>query len=379
MDTLISILVYLAVFGVSALVVQYGYRHKSRGLQIVGLFIPVVIAGLRFDVGVDYMSYLNAYADVVNPRDTLRYEGTPGLETTFRIVAHASHALAVSPVPLFMFYAAVTVFAFYAALKIMKPKNIGYSLFFFYSIFFLNSFNIMRQGAAISIGALALMEYTKGDKKKSFLLIILATLFHVSALLIFVYIFLESLLERYVLARKKIANFRRLFIKAFLIAVLIAVLGISVVAIAEFIYNATGRIGTFGSAISVGVIFKFMMTATCLYIVSYVWASFDSARKRLALFVLIGMLVYSVGIIHNESARIGMYLITLVPILAAIALDSLKSNYFKSRIFMSVGLVFLGILYIISVHFGGGDGVKYHYQSIITSTEYTQIIKEVSN
>lgn len=376
MGTLASIFLYIGVFAASAFVVQYGYKRKSKVLQALGLFLPITLAGLRYNVGLDYQPYLDAYADITNPLVTLRYDATPGLEVTFKAIAHVSHFLFSSPVPLFFVYATITVLAFYAALRIMRPKNVGYALFFFYSIFFLNSFNIMRQGAAMSIGALALVHYTKGGKRKALMYIILAMLFHVSALLIVLFIAIEYLIERYVLVRKKLERFTRLFAKTFFISVALVAIGLSVPSFGNFIYEATGRIGDYDAKMSLGVVFKYLVVVISVYLSVYAWPKLSQGQKRLVLFTSVGMVVYAVGLIHNEAARLGMYLIVLTPVLTAVIYDKIDVSHFKSKVFLTVGLSLLCSLYILSVH-TTGDGVKYHYDSVIGLRDYTQVEKEM--
>lgn len=379
MDIYASILLYICVFAASAVIVQYGYKRKSKALQIIGLLIPVIVGALRYDVGLDYSSYLSAYADITNPQALLRYDGTPELEFTFQVLAQISHFIFSSPIPLFFIYCTITVFAFYAALRLMSPKNVGFALFFFYAIFFLNSFNIMRQGAAMSIGALALVHYIKGEKRKAFIYIFVASLFHISALLIVLYIVIEYLMKKRYLVQRKIKKFSGLFRNTLVLSAGIAIAGLMVSAIGNFIYNITGRIGSFDTEISIGVIFKYLLTIACLYVVIYAWSNFQELQKRLTLFVVLGVIVYALGIIHNESARLGMYLIVLTPILTAVTYDHLKLQKFKSRIFMSIGMVCLSALYIVSVHVGGGEGVRYNYQSVLTSEEYKLRVKEMNS
>lgn len=377
MSVVASILLYLGVFATSATLVQFGYRRKSKSIQAIGLSFPIILAGLRYDVGLDYMSYFNAYADIVNPQATNRYEGTPGLEYTFQLIAHLSHLLFSSPVLLFFTYAAITVLAFYAALRMMRPKNVGYALFFFFTIFFLNSFNIMRQGAAISIGALALTHYINDNKRRAVLYIIIAALFHISALLLVLYVLIERILEKKFIIRRKIKRFTRLFARYLLLSIAVITAGLSIASVGTFIYESTGRIGTWGNQVSAGVIFKYLLTVACLYLAMYAWKNFRGEDKRLTLFTMIGMVVYSLGIVHNEAARLGMYLIVLTPILLAVLHDRLGVPHLKGMVFVSLGVPMLCVLYLVSVHLSEGEGVRYQYQSIM-SGDYTQTLKKVS-
>lgn len=372
-----SIALYIAVFGVSAIIVQYGYKHKSRFIQLLGLLLPIIFAALRYNVGLDYMSYLNAYADIINPLSTYRYEATPDLEPTFYIITWLSDFLFSSPIALYFVYAAITVFAFYQALRVMQPKRVGVALFFFYCIFFTNSFNIMRQGAAISIGTLAIVHFINDNKRKAVAYTLIASLFHISALLIFGYMLTAHFMQKHYVKKRNIKKFFRVFMKVMAVSLAIAIAGLTISAVANFIYNATGRTGTFGNNLSLGVVFKYILTAMCLYIAVLAWRRLTSPQKYLALFVSLGLTVYALGIIHNEAARVGAYLIVLSPILFAVSYDNLRIKTIRSRLVFGGGIALLMIPYIISVHLASGEGVQYDYRSVISSEEYSQQVKNL--
>ena len=354
--------------------VGYGYKKKSNTIQVLGLLLPIAFGGLRYNVGLDYNSYLNAYADFINPQVVDRYSGTSGLEYTFRIITHLSYFLFSSPIVMYIIYCAVTVIAFYWALTMMKPKKIEVALFFFYSIFFLNSFNIMRQGAAISIGCLALMHYLKGNRLKSLIYFLAAIALHTSALLLVLYVVLDRILRRKYTMKKK---FTGIFVITGIISTGITLAGLKISAVGAFIYSITGRIGEFNPGLSMGVAFKYLICMACLYFVIYSWTSFNTTQKRLALLVAFGLIVYSLGLVYNQAARFGIYLIALTPILFATTYDNLVLRSSKVKLIMNSSLVFLCTVYIVAVHIGGGDGVQYEYHSVISSIQYQKQIREL--
>lgn len=373
---ILSILLYLFVFAGSAIIVQCGYKYKSYTIQIIGISLPIILGGLRYNVGLDYFSYLNAYADVVNPQVIgYRYLATPELDYSFYVISHVSDFLFSSPIAMYLIYCTVTTFAFYRALQIMKPKNVGVPLFFFYSIFFLNSFNLVRQGAAISIGCLAITHYSNGNKLKAIIYLLIAVAFHSSAILLVIYIFAERLLKNRYITKNR--DFKSMLVMTCIISTGIAIAGSLSVSISSFIYSATGRIGDFDSMFSMGVVFKYIICLACLWLAAYAWKDFNNSQKQLCLFVAIGAVVYSLGLVHNESARLGMYLITLTPILFASINDKFKPHQYKLKLFTSSSLILLGIAYIVAVHLESGNGVRYDYMDVMTSNEYRQQIKDL--
>lgn len=373
----LSVFIYLAVFGTSALVVQYGYRRQNYWIQLLGLLPPILLAGLRYNVGLDYLTYLNAYADIINPLDVNRYSATPGLEYTFYLITYIANILFASPIAVFFVYSVITLVAYYKALVLLKPKYIAPGLFLYYSIFYLNSFNIMRQGAAISIGSLALVYYVKGDKLKAVIYILIASLFHISALLLLAYILVGYLLERFFIQKKNISSFVAIFSTTLATTTIVAFAGILIEPLGKLTYIATGQIGEYGSTISLGVVYKYLLSLLCLLLVVYVWKKFNSSEKKLALLVSLGTIVYSLGLVHNESARLGIYLIALIPVLFAVASDKLSLWKDSHRILFQSAPVVLGIMYIIAVHWASGNGVQYNYQSVIDSQEYEHKLKEL--
>lgn len=373
MSVITSILLYVFIFVMSALIVGYGYRTKSGVIQVIGLLLPVVLGGLRYNVGLDYSTYLNAYADIINPQAVDRYIGTSNLEHSFYIISYLSHYLFSSPIAVYFFYSAITVGAFYRALTLMKPKKVAVALFFFYSIFFLNSFNIMRQGAAVSLGCLAVIHYLKGNRLKAIIYFLLAVALHTSALLLVFYILVERLIERNDIVKKK-KNFIGIFIITIIISMTIAIAGLKLPAISTLIYTATGRIGDFNPGLSVGTVFKYIVCLACLCLVVKVWDSFNNQQKRLSLFMALGTIVYSLGLVYNEAARFGIYLVALMPILFSVVYDKLTLLGSKKMLIVNVSLILVCITYVVAVHVATGEGVQYKYQNVLTSTDYKQQI-----
>lgn len=372
MSDIFSIFTYLAVFSLSAFLISYGYRNKKIVPQILGLALPILMAAIRYKVGLDFSSYLQAYADVAEPEQTYRYGGTPGLEPSFHIIAWVSYYVFSSPIFMFFVYAFVTITAFYKTMLLAKIKHIGIGFFLFLSIYFLNSFTIMRQGAAISIGCLAIVYFSRGHKLRAVLMGIVATIFHISGALALLYMLAVWLLE---FTSKTVAWFKldRLLIPAASIAGLLVLAGLFSSDFSYFIYNITGRIGAYGGVVSLGFIFKYMLLMLSVFVLYRKWGELDSFGRRMILFGVIGLIVYSLGFLHNESARIGAYLATLVPLYFCMIHDKMDVRHaVKIR---SLGLLF-GITYLVAVHFGN-SGVTYEYRSIFNSVEYSNELRSL--
>lgn len=368
MNALTSILLYVSLFSVSALIVGYGYKKKSIVIQIIGLLIPILLGGMRYNVGLDYPSYLNAYADIINPQVLARYDGTSKLEYSFYLISYASDLLFSSPIAVFVIYSAITAGSFYRALTLFKPKKVTVALFFFYSIFFLNSFNIMRQGAAISLGCLALSYYINGQKTKAILFFLIAVAFHHSAIILLIFVLGERLLKRKTHLEK--TKFKPIFLATVVLSLCIAVAGLRIDTVGNFIYSATGRIGLYNPGISSGILFKYLVCLVCLYLVSYVWRYSNIEQRRLSVFVALGLVVYSLGLVYNEAARFGIYLIALAPILYAVTIDSIRFDTIKKKILLNTSIALLCSYYLISVNLVTDGSVQYMYRAAPSSDIY---------
>lgn len=370
-----SILVYLIAFASSAILVGYGYKKKNIAIQLIGLLIPIFLCGLRFNVGIDYPSYLNAYADITNPRVVDRYDGTTKLEPTFYLISYLSYFIFSNPIAIFIIYSAVTVLAFYKALTLMKPKNVSIALFFFYSIFFLNSFNIMRQGAAISLGCLAISYYINGQKIKATLSFLIAIAFHTSAIVLIIFLIGEYFQKK----KSKVENkkFTPTFFLTVILSILIATLGLKIAAVGSFIYSVTGRIGLYNPGISTGILFKYLICLACLYLVIYTWKYFNEKQKRLSVFVSLGLVVYSLGLVYNETARFGMYLIALTPILYATTLDHISLDAIRRKVLFNTGIILLCSYYVISVNLVTDGSVQYMYQAAPLSDKFRNKLNDL--
>ncbi len=192
-----SILLYLAVFVVSAALVYFGLSFVSKKKKVlgillvtVGLIIPPILAGLRYKVGVDYDGYMLMYDNVVN-----------GKPMYFRSIEPASSAIIIGSAMLrsqflmFFVFSLITICSFFLAYKnIFKKdyKKISLAFFITLCIQYSISLNAVRSSAAIAIVTLALSFILNKTSSKNIIcclgLIGVAFLFHKSALLSLIFV-----------------------------------------------------------------------------------------------------------------------------------------------------------------------------------------------
>ena len=203
-----SILLYLAVFVVSAVLVYFGLSFVSKKkvlgifLITVGLIIPPILAGLRYKVGVDYDGYMLMYDNVIN-----------GKPMYFRTIEPASSAIIIGSAKLkcqflmFFAFSLITICSFFLAYKnIFKKdyKKISLAFFITLCIQYPISLNAVRSSVAIAIVTLALSFILNKSSSKNIIcclgLIGIAFLFHKSALLSLIFV------PAFIVCRNKNAN-----------------------------------------------------------------------------------------------------------------------------------------------------------------------------
>lgn len=150
--------------------------HPYFGLKII-LLMLIALAALRYEVGVDYVTYYNII-DKFQLWAILRME--PLNQVIFFISTYLD-----SPFFCFAAYAYLTYIFIYKAC-IRNSISPYFALFIYTSLFYLESLSFIRQAVAMSIGLYA-FKYIKEKKiAKYSIWIVISMLFHLSAILLFI-------------------------------------------------------------------------------------------------------------------------------------------------------------------------------------------------
>ncbi len=185
---------YLLLFLVSAFLVDFGNRcKKSQGFIIIaiGLMLPVIVATIRGEnVGKDtleYTSMFNSFMSLDGLQGVLSVINT---ELFFIVSCYIAKYTFGIPVVFFCYSFLTILFAYLAVSKFKKeaPVWLGYLLFLFF--FYSSSLNIMRQMLAGAYMLYASTFLLEGKKKKFYVMAGLSVLFHLTALVAGVIIYL---------------------------------------------------------------------------------------------------------------------------------------------------------------------------------------------
>ena len=145
-------------------------RLISRLFCFLVLFLP---ASIRYGIGTDYF----AYVDIFNHIDFDNSYLEPGY--TFLNVVLSSNGMDSQWIFI------VSSFIIYGVICFGLPrKYYVYYILIFVLLFYLRSYNIIRQSIAVSFIFVACLNYNQ-NKKLYYLLVTLASLFHYSAILLY--------------------------------------------------------------------------------------------------------------------------------------------------------------------------------------------------
>lgn len=218
-------MIYIAVFLMSCFLIWLSVKSPSRNvgklLAFIAILLPCILAGMRADtIGTDVKVYVepmyNAAKQSTNFSSYMsqrwyviwRYMYVDKFEIGFTTLVYLIEKLGGSLGTVLFFIHVLIVAPVYLGLKKMnKPYPVCLGMLVFYLLFYNTSLNMMRQWIAMSILFYGLSYLITNEKKKYFITIVVACLFHTSALIgvgiYFLYIY-SQMQREYI----KIANFR---------------------------------------------------------------------------------------------------------------------------------------------------------------------------
>lgn len=167
-------------------------KTNERGLKKVFflfcvVFPPIFISGFRYEVGIDYSSYIEMFNQIkaeVGLLDIFTFYVEP-FWTLINLISPTSRAVFVISSCIY------TLTITYAIWRMREKIGLCLPLFISYMCFYSLSFNGIRQAIACAIVLLGLSFY-KDSKFRYIGLVIVATLFHKSALVMLLVLLLNG-------------------------------------------------------------------------------------------------------------------------------------------------------------------------------------------
>lgn len=172
MSEIESLLFYIICFFAS-FVLYYIYNKNDKKFFIIASFIiPLLVGGLRYGVGTDFFTYVGMYEK--HSKVSLGFE-------LFCLIARLFDNYMVM---FFLFNFFTLLFVFLGLRNINKEiRPLAYFCYLF--MFYTTSFNVIRQGLAVAIIFYAYKYIINKSFLKWSIFIIIASLFHITAILVF--------------------------------------------------------------------------------------------------------------------------------------------------------------------------------------------------
>jgi len=194
-----SVVLYVAVFLLSAYCARIAQTKKLRTFHIIALLLPILLAGLRLHAGTDTDTYRLFYSKVGNesfPASMSRI-GAGTMEPIIVLLARFGNLLHLDASFVFLIFSAITIIALYFTTRNLSKEHawLYYGMLLF--LCFPEGLNIMRQIAAVSVQALALSYIIKRTHENKsvnifavIMLVLLSVGLHYSSILLIPALFL---------------------------------------------------------------------------------------------------------------------------------------------------------------------------------------------
>lgn len=292
-------------------------RNFFKIVFFVLLFLMLLLVGLRDGrvVGMDSPAYYEFYLDQL-----------PSVEIGYKYLNYFFSSLGLNYNIFLLFINFIILFNISKFIRLNSYYLILPLFIYFSDFFFYYSFSGIRQSIAISFAALSIYYIFENKNKLALLLILIGSLFHVTALIFIVAFFVPN-------ARSKISKYAKFFIVLIVGAVLGSYIIESVPYLnSKFIYYSSSQDqldNTFFNYI-IGIIKRLIVLISVLL----VFRNFFSNNKNFYLYnlYLVGFVVYvaSYLISPDFGVRLGSYFIVVDCLLISRYISS--SNQLMNKI-----------------------------------------------
>ena len=170
-----SLVFYVLSFLASAALFHIGQRTKRRVFTVLAILIPVLIGGLRYNVGVDYEAYREIVTTAANERSIffIRY---PGIEPAISLFGYLPWQA------FFVITSFITILFFYLGFRRFKTKHIGLCMLLVMMVMYPQALGTIRQGVSMAVCFFAFSFIPERRLWPFLFSIAFATLFHYSSL-----------------------------------------------------------------------------------------------------------------------------------------------------------------------------------------------------
>lgn len=149
---------------------------------VISMLVLCIIAGVRdITVGTDVRGYVMRLATVAQEKDFITYMLNPNSHALFGIIVYIGYLFRDMNFLLFFIEVAVCLPVYIYAYKERNNSSLALILSTFVMTMYCTSYNLIRQSIAISILILAYQCFKNEEKKKAYILVVIASLIHITS------------------------------------------------------------------------------------------------------------------------------------------------------------------------------------------------------
>lgn len=161
-------------------------KNKKRigcTVLVISMLVLCIIAGVRdITVGTDVRGYVMRLVSVAQEKNFITYMLNPNSHALFGIIVYVGYLFRDINFLLFFIEVAVCLPVYIYAYKERNDSSLALILSTFVMTMYCTSYNLIRQSMAISILILAYQYFKNEEKKKSYILVFMAALIHITSL-----------------------------------------------------------------------------------------------------------------------------------------------------------------------------------------------------
>lgn len=360
MNDVESLFFYLLCFGVSAALFHIGSRRKLITPIISAILIPTIVGGLRYKVGVDYVSYMSKL--MVAPEkgflEFSNYYG--GMEPALWLFGQL-------PWQIFFFATSfLTILFFYLGFKNFESKHIGICMFLVMLVIFPQALGGVRQGVAMAICFYAFSFIPKRRFLTFAAVVLCAALFHYSSL---VMLLMAPLYYLIVLKPETEVKFLvKIGVTALSLAMLVVV-GLQFIGRVPLlgkyaIYNSDAFVEQYGAlTASHNILPELASLALIIMFYGHLVGGRDNYGRFMFMGIVLMLAITLIGFKIPLASRLADYFIGFFILAITSAIDTFSDR--KSRNIMAGAAIAYALLFFVAGVYINGSGEIFPYQTLL--------------
>lgn len=359
MSEIDSLFFYFICFGVSAALFHIGSKRKLRWPIIFAILIPTIVGGLRYRVGVDYISYMSKLMEAPNMSMSAFSSKFGGMEPALWLFGQL-------PWQVFFFATSfLTILFFYLGFKNFKSKHIGICMLLVMLVIFPQALGGVRQGVAMSLCFYA-FSFIPQKRRTAFVITVLcASLFHYSSLIMLLMLPLHYLMV------SKPETEKKFIVKMAVMAIAlvgIVIVGFKVIEYIPFlrkyaIYSTAAFVEQYGAlTASHNILPELASVALIIMFYNHLVKGKKENGRYMFMSILLMLMITLIGFKVPLASRLADYFIAFFILAITSAIDTFDDK--NSRRIMAGVAIAYGVLFFIAGIYLNGSGAIFPYRTI---------------